>query len=73
MKKILLIVVFLQLSGHLLAAPEAEADSSQTEQPVTHQPKPPAGIAVPAAKPAKNFTPSEKVGADSAVSFPVDI
>jgi len=27
----------------------------------------------PASPPVRNFTPSEKIGADSAVSFPVDI
>ncbi len=34
---------------------------------------PPAGSKKTPGKPAGSFTPSEQVGADSAVSFPVDI
>ena len=54
-------------------ASEAESESSDKQQ--SGQPIPPAipRVTGPAAKPVKEFKPSETIGADSAVSFPVDI
>ncbi len=69
------------LSALLLAGNAAAISFDGTKQPV----EPPAGQAVtqkvPAktgdnrqpVKPAATFNPTEKIGADSAVSFPVDI
>jgi hypothetical protein len=52
-------------------------------QPVQQSPAPPAGTSAPArdadsgrqksSTPAGTFTPTEKIKADSAVAFPVDI
>lgn len=63
----------------LAAAPVAAAPP----EPVPRSPTPPAGTNVPASTadsgrqkattPARTFTPSEKIKADSAVAFPVDI
>jgi len=65
----------------LLAA--AAATAAPPEEPVPQSPAPPAGTPAPAraddsgrqksSTPASTFTPSEKVKADSAVAFPVDI
>jgi len=63
----------------LAAAPAAAAPP----EPVPQSPAPPAGTTSPAraadsgrqkaATPARTFTPTEKIKADSAVAFPVDI
>ena len=74
MRRVLLFV----LSGLLLAG------NLQALTPATDKPQPPAGKVVtqqpaasdssrPSGKPAATFTPTEKIGADSAVSFPIDI
>ncbi len=63
----------------VLAVAAAHADPPASEAGAPAQGK--SGAPRPAAagskttpgKPASSFTPSEKVGADSAVSFPVDI
>jgi hypothetical protein len=65
----------------LLAA--APAAAAPPVQPVPQSPAPPAGTPAPArdddsgrqksSAPARTFTPSEKIKADSAVAFPVDI
>jgi hypothetical protein len=65
----------------LLAA--APAAAAPREEPVPQTPTPQAGTSAPAraadsgrqksSTPASTFTPSEKVKADSAVAFPVDI
>ena len=52
---------------------EAEADrpgGPQDAQQGSEQAAPGTGLT---AKPLKEFTPTDKIGADSAVSFPVDI
>jgi hypothetical protein len=65
----------------LLSVMPVAAAPGNTPPPVQ---SPPAGAAMPArdvpadggqkaAAPAATFTPSEKIGADSAVTFPVDI
>jgi len=65
----LLVACLLQLSGAALAAqgdePPPPATPAGQSAPPDDKPRPPA--------PAGTFTPSEKIGADSAVSFPVDI
>lgn len=65
----LLVACLLQLSGAVLAAQgEAQQPTDKNagqSAPPDDRPRPPA--------PADTFTPSEKIGADSAVSFPVDI
>jgi hypothetical protein len=63
----------------LAAVPAAAAPP----EPVPQAPTPPPGTPVPAraadsgrqksSTPARTFTPSEKIKADSAVAFPVDI
>ena len=60
------------LAGTLFAA-AAEDSIPEPEQQAPQQAKPDDNGKPKSAAPAKTFTPSEKVGADSAVSFPVDI
>jgi hypothetical protein len=62
-------------AGNLHAQPAADTVKGTPAQPaVPQQQTPPAGkSAKPAGKPAATFNPSEKISADSAVSFPVDI
>lgn len=55
------------------ADPPAGGDSKPAGRKVDTQRPAAAGSKKTPAKPAGSFTPSEKVGADSAVSFPVDI
>jgi hypothetical protein len=68
-------LVLLMLLSATLAA-------SAPPEPVPQAPIPPAGTSAPAraadsgrqsSTPARTFTPSEKIKADSAVAFPVDI
>jgi hypothetical protein len=54
------------------AAGAAEAGTAQEAQPEKQVPPAKQDARQPA-KPAATFTPSEKIGADSAISFPVDI
>ena len=70
----LLIMLFVVANVHAL-----KPQSSQTEEvpareavagPDRKSEKP---VSKPAVEPSSTFTPSEKVQADSAVSFPVDI
>jgi hypothetical protein len=63
-----------------LAAPCSYALQVQTQEQAAKEPEPPAEqnkAAKPArtqtGMPSSTFTPSEKIQADSAVSFPVDI
>jgi hypothetical protein len=73
MKILLAITLCILLAGNLFAAPPAEDNTTQTEQNAPQQSKPADSSTLPPRAPATSFTPSEKVGADSAVSFPVDI
>jgi hypothetical protein len=51
-----------------------QAPQTTTQSPSTTAPSSTgAPTTSPAAKPLKNFKPSEEIGADSAVSFPIDI
>jgi hypothetical protein len=66
------ITLLLTLSPVHAAQP---ASDSSADEPNTTQSTPPdrAANSQRRQKPAPTFTPSEQVGADSAVSFPVDI
>ena len=69
--------IFLSALAGCLMLAAAAAQSPQPEQQAPHDkpavaPEPADGRHKPSA-PAPVFTPSEKIGADSAVSFPVDI
>jgi hypothetical protein len=63
----------------LVAAPAGSADPDTDRSPaVTPQAEPPEPAKPEPSpqespRPASSFTPSEQIGADSAVSFPVDI
>jgi hypothetical protein len=72
MKLLVSIPVSMLLAGTLFAA-AAENNNTDARQPVAQQQKPAADSKPQRPAPATTFTPSEKVGADSAVSFPVDI
>ncbi|MEN8205829.1 MAG: hypothetical protein ABFS24_07430 [Pseudomonadota bacterium] len=61
------------LAGNLFAATPASDEQMEEKQKTPQQIEPVDNSKPPAAAPAVTFTPSEKVGADSAVSFPVDI
>jgi hypothetical protein len=53
---------------------EDEKQPAQSTETTAEESSPPAKQSPrPRAKPATTFKPSEKIGADSAVSFPVDI
>jgi hypothetical protein len=54
------------------AADAAKAGTTQQAQPEKSVPSVKQEARQPA-KPAASFTPSENIGADSAISFPVDI
>ena len=72
MKLSVSITVSMLLAGTLFAA-AAEDSNPDTEQQAPQQAKPADSGKPKTPAPALTFTPSEKVGADSAVSFPVDI
>ena len=70
----------LALLMPLAAAPAAAAPPAPAPQAQTPPATAPANTGAPAdggrrksSAPAATFTPSEKIGADSAVAFPVDI
>jgi len=60
-------------AGNLFAATPANDEQMDEKQKTPQQLKPVDNSKPPTGAPAVTFTPSEKVGADSAVSFPVDI
>ena len=72
MKLFISTIVSLLLAGSLFAV-AAEDSNPDSEQQTPQQAKPDDSGKPKAPAPASTFTPSEKVGADSAVSFPVDI
>ena len=73
MKYILPIIVCILLAGSLFAATPANDEQTDEKQQTPQQVKPVDSSKLQKSTPAITFTPSEKVGADSAVSFPVDI
>ena len=73
MKIVLSLIFCILLTGYLFAASPANDEQTDDKQETPQQIKPDGNSKPPTAAPAITFTPSEKVGADSAVSFPVDI
>ena len=72
---LLVVATCLAAAGNLYAQQATEAagpGTTRQAQPETRVPPVKQDIRQPA-KPAATFTPSEKIGADSAISFPVDI
>jgi hypothetical protein len=72
MKIYLPMLLSMLLAGILCAAAAGENDTDAA-QPEVQQQQPADSSTSQRSAPAPSFTPSEKVGADSAVSFPVDI
>jgi hypothetical protein len=72
MKLSALLIVPVLLAGTAFAA-VAEDYTADAEQPDVQQQQPADKRTPQRPAPASSFTPSETVGADSAVSFPVDI
>jgi len=72
-KYLLSMAVCILFAGNLLAATPANDEPANEKQETTQQVKPVDSSKLQSSTPAVTFTPSEKVGADSAVSFPVDI
>ena len=66
-------LICILLAGNLYAATPADDERTDEEQETQQQVKPVDSSKLQTSTPAITFTPSEKVGADSAVSFPVDI
>ena len=73
--RLVIIFVCMAASGNPYAQSAADnAEAAPTQQAEPERRSPPAEQGPrPARKPAATFKPSEKIGADSAVSFPVDI
>lgn len=70
----LLVLTGLLFAANLQALSTEEGKQQPGGQAVTQKYKPPpASSSKPPRAPADTFTPTEKIGADSAVSFPVDI
>jgi hypothetical protein len=69
----LLVLTGLLFAANLQALSTGEDKQQPTGQAVTQKYKPPASNSKQPGAPADTFTPTEKIGADSAVSFPVDI
>ena len=78
MKKLLPLLFILLILTLALVGPEAPADDPTPAEgaPQTSEAQPagePPSGGPPAGGPAETFVPSEKLPADSAISFPVDI
>ena len=73
MKNNLSLVLILVFAGDLFAATPANDEPTDEIQTIPQLIVPVDKSKPPITAPATTFTPSEKVGADSAVSFPVDI
>ena len=72
MRRLIFLLPGLLLAGNLQAL-SPDTDKQQPSGKTATQ-KPAAGNSSrKTGKPAATFTPTEKIGADSAVSFPVDI
>ena len=72
---LLLVVGCIAAAGNLYAQqpPDAAGDDTARQAQPEERVPPVRQNATRPAKPATTFTPSEKIGADSAISFPVDI
>ena len=73
MKNYLLLIICIVFAAKLLAATPANDEPTDEKQTIPQLIIPVDQSKPPITAPATTFTPSEKVGADSAVSFPVDI
>ena len=73
MKIVLSLIFCILLAGNLYAATPANNEPADQKQQTPQQEQPVDSSKLQTSTPATTFTPSEKVGADSAVSFPVDI
>ena len=73
MKLFLSLIMCAVFAGNLFAAAPANDEPADKEQKPPQQEKPVDSSKLQKSTPSITFTPSEKVGADSAVSFPVDI
>ena len=77
MRFLTLVVILVCMAATVNLHAESTADKSEattTQQTEPEKQSPPVKQAPrKTAKPATTFKPSEKIGADSAVSFPVDI
>ncbi len=74
MRTVLLIVTLVFfVNGLLQADPPVKDSRPDSVQPVPPQENTAETVRKKPASPAPVFTPSEKISADSAVSFPVDI
>jgi len=69
---VFLILTVAAANLYALDVPEKEKTPDQAT-PQTRQEKTPSSQDRTPAPPVKNYTPTEKIKADSAVSFPVDI
>ena len=72
-KYLLPMTVCILFASNLFAATPANDETANEKQESPQQVKPVDSSKLQSSTPATTFTPSEKVGADSAVSFPVDI
>ena len=73
MRRLLFLVLpGLLLTGNLQALSPDKDKQQPTGKTATQKPVP-SNSSRQTGKPAATFTPTEKIGADSAVSFPVDI
>jgi hypothetical protein len=72
---LLMLLACIAATGQLYAlTADDDRDAATVQQAEPAQGKPPAGTTPQqSAKPKDTFKPSERIGADSAVSFPVDI
>lgn len=72
-----LLILCLTASGRLYALTAADDSGTQSRPPAPEKHSPPVkqhpSPSTKPAKPAATFKPTERIGADSAVSFPVDI
>ena len=72
---LLIVLGCIATTGNLYAQPATDTGGVPATQQAQPQERVPPVRQEPgqAAKPAATFTPSEKISADSAISFPVDI
>jgi hypothetical protein len=73
MRNRLLVLALLLAVARLDAAPPATDEKSSSESAPATEHKAEDRSGKRSSAPAKSFKPSEEIGADSAVSFPVDI
>ena len=67
------LVLIVTMTNLYALQPQVKQKPAQPQQPATGGQQAETSSPEAAVKPSSSFTPSEKVQADSAVSFPVDI